>query len=248
MTLAVDGARARAVLLDIEGTTTPLEFVRDVLFPYARAHVEGYLQAQPQSPVVLGDLAALRREHTSDVSQGLSPPAWQGDSQLESATAYVHWLMDRDRKSTTLKSIQGRIWQVGYRSGELQGQVYPDVPPAFLRWAESQRKIGIFSSGSVLAQRLLFESTPNGDLTRFITGYFDTATGPKVKYESYALIADLMSLHTSEALFVSDTPAELEAAQGAGMQVLLCARSRKSQQGNDDYSIVETFDPILPCR
>jgi enolase-phosphatase E1 len=249
VTLAVDEARTRAVLLDIEGTTTPLEFVRDVLFPYARDRIEGYFEGHLQSPAVIADLEALQREHASDVAQGLNPPAWRGDSlksQVDSATAYVHWLMNRDRKSTTLKSIQGRIWEAGYRSGELHGQIYPDVEPAFMRWSRSGKLICIFSSGSVLAQRLLFESPPEGDLTRFITAYFDTTTGPKVKPESYARIASLMKLRGSDVLFVSDTPAELDAALDSGMQVLLCTRSGEHQAREQDYPTAESFDPILP--
>jgi enolase-phosphatase E1 len=236
------------VLLDIEGTTTPLEFVREVLFPYARARVEAYFQGQPQSRVI-EDLEALGREHATDVARGLSPPRWGGDSlasQADSATAYVHWLMDRDRKSTALKSIQGRVWEAGYRSRELRGQVYPDVTPAFLRWSMNGKQICIFSSGSVLAQRLLFESTTDGDLTRFIAGYFDTTTGPKIRAESYAEIAARMRLQTSDVLFVSDTSAELDAAISSGMQVVLCARSGRSQPDNENYPIAETFDLILP--
>jgi enolase-phosphatase E1 len=154
--------------------------------------------------------------------------------------------MDQDRKSTALKSIQGRIWEAGYHSRELRGQVYPDVGPAFLRWSKGGKRICIFSSGSVLAQRLLFESTPDGDLTRFIAGYFDTTTGPKVGPESYAEIAAQMRLHTSEILFISDTSAELDAAVSSGMQVVLCARSGRSQAANANYPIAETFDAILP--
>jgi enolase-phosphatase E1 len=251
VTLNIDEARTRAVLLDIEGTTTPLEFVREVLFPYARARVEGYFHGQPQSAAVIQDLEALQREHAADIERGLSPPAWRAESlasQPDSATAYVHWLMDQDRKSTALKSIQGRIWEAGYRSRELRGLVYPDVGPAFLRWSKNGKQIFIFSSGSVLAQRLLFESTPEGDLTRFIASYFDTTTGPKVRPESYKQIAGQIGLSPSGVLFVSDTSAELDAALSSGMQVVLCARSGRSQTSNENYPIADTLDPILPER
>ena len=131
----------------------------------------------------------------------MHPPArvWSCD--------YVHWLMDRDRKSPGLKALQGLIWQDGYESGELRGQVYPDVPPAFERWRARGIDVYIYSSGSVLAQQLLFGSTEAGDLTTFLNGYFDTAVGPKTSPDSYGVIAARMHVPPPEMLFVSDVAA-----------------------------------------
>ena len=125
--------------------------------------------------------------------------------------------MDRDRKSTALKSLQGRIWEAGYVSGELRSHLYPDVRPALERCRAQGRKIAIFSSGSVLAQRLLFAHTPDGDLTPLIDGFFDTTTGPKREPESYGRIAAALSVPPAAVLFVSDVAAELDAARAAGL-------------------------------
>src|SRR5262249_3534706 len=123
---------------------------------------------------------------------------------------YLEWLMAQDRKSTALKSVQGKIWNEGYSRGELEGQVYPDVRPAFERWRAQGRDVAIFSSGSVLAQRLLFSRSNAGDLTGFIRGYFDTTSGPKREAASYRRIAARLEAATDEVLFISDTEAELE--------------------------------------
>jgi enolase-phosphatase E1 len=209
----------RAILLDIEGTTTPIEFVHQVLFPYARARVHDFLEQHADDPAVRADLALLRAEYTAESPQPHDMPAWNPE-------AYVYWLMDRDRKSTGLKSLQGRIWEGGYRSGELKGkgEVYPDVRPAFERWRKGGKAIAIFSSGSVQAQRNLFANTTAGDLSSFLTGYFDTTTGPKRDAGSYRKIAAALHHSPKEILFVSDVAAELDAARAAGMRTALCVR------------------------
>src|SRR5205823_5309896 len=125
---------ARGILLDIEGTTTPITFVYDVLFPFARRHVAGYLKH--------ADLADLHREYDEDVRHGLNPPTWAAEP-----ASYIYWLMDQDRKSTALKNIQGQIWLEGYQSGELRGEVFPDVPAALQRWHQDKIDVRIFSSG-----------------------------------------------------------------------------------------------------
>jgi enolase-phosphatase E1 len=197
-------ANARAILLDIEGTTTPVAFVYEVLFPYARGHVREFLRHHDWSEELQSDLLALKAEHRSDIEQGHEPPLWLEDSaeiQLESATQYVYWLMDQDRKSIALKSLQGKIWKDGYLSGQLRGQVFLDVVPAFRRWKEQQRSIHIFSSGSILAQKLLFAHTNDGDLTGYLSDYFDTTTGPKTNAGSYASISEKIKMPAAEILF-----------------------------------------------
>ena len=178
MTSSLTTARIRGILLDIEGTTTPIAFVHEVLFPYARSRIRNYLAEHFDSAETLADLAKLRDEHAADVKQNLNPPALvvgPRDAEIDSFVAYVQWLIDRDRKSTGLKSLQGKIWRQGYLEGTLKAPLFADVAPALERWHRDGLKISIFSSGSTLAQKLLFAHTEAGDLTRFIDNYFDTA-------------------------------------------------------------------------
>lgn len=200
--------------------------MHEVLFPYARAHVRDYLERHATDPGVIEDLALLRAEHAVDSSSERALAAWNPSRDLESAETYVHWLMDRDRKTTGLKSLQGRIWDEGYHRGELRGkaEVYADVRPAFVRWRRDGIYIAIFSSGSVQAQRNLFANTNAGDLSPFLYGYFDTTTGPKRESRSYWLIATALHQTPQEILFVSDVTAELDAAREAGMHTALCVR------------------------
>jgi len=224
----------RAILLDIEGTTTPIAFVHDVLFTYARDHVREFLAENPDAE----EIALLREERAGDVSE--APPL---TDQIESIAAYVEWLISIDRKSTGLKSLQGKIWQKGYEEGSLKAQVFADVAPAFARWRERGLTIAIFSSGSVLAQQLLFAHTDAGDLTPFIESYFDTKVGKKGEAESYRRIAETTGLEPERILFISDVGVELDAASEAGMKTVLSIRPGNSEQPQG-YSSISTFDSI----
>lgn len=224
----------RAILLDIEGTTTPIAFVHDVLFSYARDHVREFLEKNPDAE----EIAILREEHERDVSE--APPL---TDQIDSIASYVQWLIKLDRKSTGLKSLQGKIWRQGYEDGSLQAQVYADVARAFARWRERGLRIGIFSSGSVLAQQLLFAHTEVGDLTPFIDNYFDTTVGKKGDAESYRRIAEAMGLEVHEILFISDVISELDAANEAGMKTILSIRPGNSPQ-LQQYPSIHSFDEI----
>lgn len=237
----MEDLQTRAILLDIEGTTTPVDFVYQTLFPFARHHVSAFLAAHSTDEGVLADIARLRAEHVVDVSKDQNPPAWRAEAELESAIAYVYWLMDRDRKSTGLKALQGKIWEAGYRSGELLSEVYADVPRAFERWRKQGKTLAIFSSGSVLAQRLLFSHTTAGDLTGSLSAYFDTTTGPKQEAESYRRIAAAIAISTPAILFLSDVVAELDAARQAGMQTALCVRSASAPNPNG-HLLIRSFD------
>ena len=235
-----------ALLLDIEGTTTPIDFVYNVLFPYARLHAKDYLEAH-RPPV---EIDGLIKENLEDVRRGLDPPLLEHSPEqvsIDELNAYVQWLMDRDRKTTALKSLQGKIWEDGYRKGELRSQIFEDVPLAFKRWREQDKLIYIYSSGSVLAQRLLFANTEGGDLTQSIEDYYDTNFGGKKDAASYSSIAADMKLEASSILFISDVTDELDAAATAGLPTLLCVRP-----GNHPYprgtihKIINTFDEVLP--
>ncbi len=185
-----------------------------------------FLADENGTPQLESDFDALRAEHARDESEGETPPPWE-----EPPLAYLLWLMDRDRKSTGLKSIQGRIWERGYAAGELQGEIYPDVLPAFHRWKEAGLRLAIYSSGSELAQRLIFGHLPEGDLTPLFDGFFDTRVGPKTSPESYRSIASRLKIEPSEMLFLSDAPKEIEAAEQAGVEAKGIVRGEFAPEG-----------------
>jgi len=241
----IENTGIRGILLDIEGTTTPIAFVHDVLFTYAREHVRDYVVQHLND--LTADITQLREEHRRDTDSGAEsstePPPFANDP--DSIETYVHWLIDRDRKSTGLKSLQGKIWREGYANGTLKAQVFADVRPAFERWQEAGLRISIFSSGSALAQQLLFAHTDDGDLTTFISGYFDTNIGAKGDAESYRRIANEMTLAPREILFISDVTTELEAANAAGMETRLSIRpGNQPQPGPDRFQIIHSLDEI----
>jgi enolase-phosphatase E1 len=204
----------RAVLLDIEGTTTPIAFVYRTLFPYARTHLRRFLDAHRERADVTQIVDRLRQDRATD-------PEAPHDAPVES---YVEWLMDRDRKSTPLKELQGLIWDEGFRNGELVGELFADVPPALEAWQREGIGVGIFSSGSVHAQQLLFRHSSAGDLTPWLQWHFDTTTGRKTAPESYRRIVERIGVPASRVLFVSDVVAELDAAQTAGLRTALSER------------------------
>ena len=229
----------KAILLDIEGTTTPIDFVHKVLFPYAKARVEDLVRAEFNE---LGEeILELRAECEADktYTDGFD------ESSPASIAAYLKHLIDIDRKSTPLKTIQGMIWQDGYESGELKSVVFDDVPPAFERWKSEGKTIAIYSSGSVLAQQYLFRYTDHGDLTPFISDYFDTNVGGKRDTASYQAIAGALDIDGSDILFVSDIPAELDAARSTGLQTVLSIRPGNIEVAEDPiHPIVRSFDEL----
>jgi enolase-phosphatase E1 len=226
----------RGILLDIEGTTTPIAFVHDVLFSYARTQVRDYLAKHLDEPDVRADIHALRNEY-----EGEDFPA----NDVDALAAYVNQLIDLDRKSTGLKSLQGKIWHEGYSDGSLRAQVFPDVAPALARWRVAGFSVSIFSSGSVLAQQLLFAHTEAGNLTPFINHYFDTGVGKKGEPESYRRIAETIALQPGEILFVSDVVSELAAAREAGMKTALSLRpGNQPQESAADYQQIYSFNEL----
>lgn len=237
----------RCLLLDIEGTTTPIDFVFKTLFPFASTRVESFLRSHSEDGEIQQLIAELRSTWSGAASAGA--PVWvesTSDERLSSAAAYVRWLVARDSKMTPLKSLQGRIWEEGFRRGELKGEVYPDVAPALARWHAQNKTIAIFSSGSVLAQELLFAHSTAGDLSRFLTVYFDTTTGPKRDPGSYQKIADALHLSAQQILFVSDVPGELDAARAAHLHTAHSLRPGVASQAGPAHSVIQTFDEIFP--
>jgi enolase-phosphatase E1 len=235
----------RVVLLDIEGTTTPIAFVHETLFPFARTHLAGFLAGHWTSPAVQQIVERLEKEHESD---GAAAPAWRNEDdgmRRASATSYALWLMDRDRKSPGLKELQGLIWEDGYRAGDLHGVVWNDVPAAIRRWRDRGIAVAIYSSGSELAQRLLFQSTGHGDLTPLISAFFDTRVGGKLLAQSYGRIAAALGVEPREICFVSDVTGELHAARSAGCVPVLSRRPGNPPQADaDEFRSVRTFDEL----
>jgi enolase-phosphatase E1 len=212
----------RVYLLDVEGTTSPVSLVSEQLFPYARKHLLGFLNARVKEPEIQSDMRLLAEELKTETAEDC-PLRGKPMTNVAHAAEYLVWLMDRDRKSTALKSLQGRIWKSGYEAGKLVGTVFPDVAEAFARWSKTA-KVAIYSSGSVEAQKLIFRYSSAGDLTSFITSYFDTRTGAKTSSDSYRAIAVGMGVAASEILFVSDLLRELDPAREAGCMTRLSVR------------------------
>jgi enolase-phosphatase E1 len=248
--MSLEPARPKLYLLDIEGTVAPLTLTTDQLFPYARAHFRGFLEANAGDAAVREDLALLAAENRVETDPAM-PCQLAEVSEMDSgdgarfrmgAYMYLSWLMDRDRKSTALKSLQGKIWKAGFESGELKGTLFADVPPAFERWSR-EGKVAIYSSGSVEAQKLLFRYSIFGDLTPRIAGYFDTRTGAKKESASYAAIAEAMGVIPADAIFFSDIVRELDAAREAGFQTRLVVREGNAAvEDAHGHPILASFD------
>ncbi len=241
-------AQPKLYLLDVEGTVAPMSLVTDQLFPYARTRLAEFLQRKRDDEAVRADLVLLAEENSADKSAGI-PRLGQVKDAAQVATprfrldamVYLMWLMDRDRKSTALKSLQGKIWKAGFESGELKGTLFEDVPDALKQWSAKGR-VSIYSSGSVEAQKLLFRYSIFGDLTPWITGYFDTRTGPKMESASYTAIASAMKVAPDEVLFFSDSVPELDAANEAGYATRLVMREGNAPVADaHGHAVLESF-------
>lgn len=234
----------KVILLDIEGTTTPIDFVHKTLFPFAKAKISDFVEQNFAE--IQAEIAALKIEYKKDFLNQIYGRNFD-ETLPESIAEYLKFLIEVDRKSTPLKSIQGKIWKEGYESGELKAEIYEDVPRAFERWKSENKTIAIYSSGSRLAQKLLFKYTDKGDLTPFISEYFDTNTGAKREVESYRKIASAMSFPQVENfLFISDIIAEVDAAKKAGFQTLLSVRKGNVpfDEATENHQIIRSFDEI----
>jgi enolase-phosphatase E1 len=216
---------ASVIVTDIEGTTTPIAFVHDVLFPYARARLPAYVAANPTDPDVL-EAARLSAD---------------GDA----LAALLGW-MDADAKVAPLKSLQGRLWHEGYLAGTLQAVLYPDVAPALRRWHAAGKRLSVYSSGSVEAQKLLFGHTAEGDLCPLFGGFFDTRTGAKREAASYTAIAGDIGVPAATCLFLSDVEAELDAAAAAGMQTCQLVRAEDGTRPSARHPVAAEFSAIVP--
>lgn len=220
----------RAIVTDIEGTTSSLSFVKDVLFPYARERIADFIAAHGHKPEVARELAEVSRL------------AGQSLSADEAVTQLIEWI-DEDRKATPLKTLQGMIWETGFRNGDFHGHVYEDAVRQLREWHAAGIPLFIFSSGSVQAQQLLFGHTEYGDLTPLFSGYFDTRIGAKQEAAAYRAIAEKIGAPPSTILFLSDIGGELDAAREAGLQTTQVLREGVIT-GSGGHPAVRHFDDI----
>lgn len=201
--------------MDVEGTTTSISFVHDVLFPYAKERLESFITSQMDDPAILETLAQTKQTVLEEEQKTITN---------EEAIAQLLAWIEADRKHPALKSLQGKIWSVGYQSSELKGHVYPDVPEALAAWKAAGYQLGIYSSGSIEAQRVLFGHSVYGDLNSYFSNNFDTSIGQKRDVKSYFNISSELGLDPGEILFLSDISEELDAAKMAGFKTIQLVR------------------------
>ncbi|XP_016476153.2 putative bifunctional methylthioribulose-1-phosphate dehydratase/enolase-phosphatase E1 1 [Nicotiana tabacum] len=242
----------RCVVLDIEGTTTPISFVTDVLFPYARDNVGRHLDATYDSAETQEDIKLLRAQVQADLENGVvgAVPIPSDDAGKEEVIAAlvtnVEAMIKADRKITALKELQGHIWQTGFQNNELEAVVFDDVPEALERWTALGLKVYIYSSGSRLAQRLIFGYTNYGDLRKYLCGFFDTTVGNKRETKSYTEITASLGVdNPSEILFVTDVYQEAIAAKAAGLEVIISVRPGNGPlPENHGFRTITSFSEI----
>lgn len=222
------------ILTDIEGTTTAIDFVHRVLFPYAHSHLEAYIARHADDPIVqvlVNDAACTVEEETG-----------QRPEQQEVVRYLLQWI-EADRKHTALKTLQGMIWEEGYRLGHFTAHLYPDVAPRLRQWHSQGMRLAVYSSGSVQAQKLLFGHTELGDLTPLFSAYFDTHVGHKREAKSYETIAAQLQVPPAHILFLSDVTEELDAAENAGMRTIQLLRPGTT--AGQHHATAATFDNIV---
>ncbi|RKH20832.1 acireductone synthase [Corallococcus sp. CA047B] len=224
-----------AIVTDIEGTTSSIAFVKDVLFPFARKHLAEFVATHGEQSSV--------RQCLSDARTLAGEPALD---DVSTVALLQRWL-DEDRKATPLKTLQGLIWADGYARGELKGHVYADAARELRAWHGRGLRLYVYSSGSVAAQKLIFGYSVEGDLTPLFSGYFDTTTGPKVEAASYTKIAQALELPPGDILFLSDNVAELDAARKAGLRTACLDRGEvavPAGHGHPTFHDFTTLDPF----
>ena len=224
------------ILTDIEGTTSSISFVKDVLFPYARRELPRFVRERGHDPEVRRWLDQAAIENGAVCSDAVIVETLQG------------WI-DQDRKHTALKALQGLIWREGYERGDYRGHVYPDAAGSLRRWHAAGHHLAVFSSGSVAAQKLLFGHSEAGDLIPLFSAFFDTEVGHKRDADSYRLIADALARSPGDIVFLSDVVEELDAARDAGMRTVLLDRREDYPQPRDaaashGHRRMESFDGI----
>ena len=228
----------RFILTDIEGTTSDISFVKEILFPYAAQHLPNYIRQFHQLPKVSSQLKLVAEESQCSIED------------VEQLIATLLSWIEQDLKKTPLKELQGEVWAYGYEQGHFKGHLYQDAFEQLSWWQQQGLALGIYSSGSVKAQKLLFSHSDYGDLTPLFSQYYDTKIGHKREVQAYqAIVQDLLEKgvikHPEEVLFLSDVVAELDAAQAAGLHT---AELRRDQQkGSADHPSVSSFNQLTAC-
>ncbi len=221
----------KVIVTDIEGTTSAIDFVHDVLFPYASKHLPDFVREHQSDPAVMPILDSVRNE------------AGEADADSERVIEILLQWIGADRKVTALKALQGLVWKQGYENGDFTGHMYEDAVNGLRSWAAAGIDLYVYSSGSVGAQKLLFGHSDAGDLTPLFSGYFDTNIGHKREAASYRNIAEDIGISATEMLFLSDVAEELDAAAEAGMQTFQLVRDDKVVAGT--HRIAHDFDEVL---
>ncbi|XP_053108132.1 enolase-phosphatase E1 [Hemicordylus capensis] len=248
-------AEVSVILLDIEGTTTPIAFVKDTLFPYIKDNIKDYLRAHWEEEECQQDVGLLRKQAEEDSHMdGVVPIPLEtrdGEEEVEriiqAVVDNVRWQMSLDRKTTALKQLQGHIWRAAYENGRVKGEFFEDVVPAVRKWREAGMKVYIYSSGSVEAQKLLFGNSTEGDIRELFDGHFDTKIGPKVDSESYQRIASSIGCSTNNILFLTDVTREADAAEEVDMHVAIVVRPGNAGLTDDEksyYRLITSFSEL----
>jgi len=220
----------KAIVTDIEGTTSSISFVHDVLFPYAREHMADFIHSNAKDPIVVSHINDVKLEAGEDLDL---------DGVI---TQLVRWI-DADKKVTPLKALQGLIWETGYKNGDFHGHLYRDAYENLMKWHEQGIDLYVYSSGSVYAQKLLFGHTEFGDMNSLFKGNFDTHIGAKIDSTSYKHIVQAIGITADQILFLSDVEKELDAAHTAGMKTIWLVRDH-APDSSASHTQVESFDKI----
>ena len=237
------------ILLDIEGTTCPVSFVSDVLFPYASKHLNAFIQdnsEQEHCAKLINEAWEEWENDTTETSRQLFEQLdHEHNNKLENICVYLQHLIKVDRKSTALKDIQGLIWSEGYKEGRLVSELFPETTDCLKQWFKAGIQLSTYSSGSIAAQKQLYETTKEGDLRMLFSGWFDTHTGPKKERSSYALIAEQLNAQPEEIVFISDSHLECNAAQQAGMRTLFSQRQGNPDQDPAGHTTIHSLNEVI---
>ena len=236
------------LLLDIEGTTCPVSFVSDVLFPFAKQELSQYIKQHWDKSPHDKPIQAAKMEWLDDLSpesMQIKQQAIKGETEeIEALIQYLKHLISIDKKSTALKDLQGKIWEHGYSNGDLKSQLFPETAECLRGWREQGLTLSVYSSGSIQAQKLLYRHSPAGDLEKLFSHWFDTHIGPKKSTESYTKIAEQLQSSPNKIWFVSDNGAECDSARSAGMHTLFSLRDGNPDRDPRDHTVVQSLREV----
>ena len=237
-------AKYKVVLLDIEGTTSAIDFVHTTMFDYARNNLEGFLVSSFETKETIEALEVFAQDEKQPSLAAFLEGTSSKSEKIARIVNLASQRMKEDSKATGLKALQGMVWRKGFNNGELKGHIYNDVPDAFNRWKKSGITIAIYSSGSILAQKIYFANTIFGNLGTLISNHFDTTSGPKRISSSYKNITNILNAKAGDILFLSDVTEELDAAKAAGMATGLLIRPGNKPAGNNDHPAYDDFNTL----